>query len=383
MKKVKMGILYYAIELFPKVVKYKLSMIGLIKPPIPDNLTFSVTNMCQSRCKTCDVWRLYKEKPKLKEKELKINEIEKIFKSIGHVYFFNISGGEPFLRNDLPEIVELACRHLSPRVIHTPTNALAPDLIIKQTRKILEIMKKNNCKAVFTIKPSFDGIGKKHDEIRGIKGNFKKLMKTYIGLKELQKEYPNLGVGLGTVISRFNFDQIKEIIKYGKKLKPDSYINEIAEQRSELFTLDKPITPSPEQYEKAMKFFSKEIKKDIKKKKPLVRATQAFRLVYYELVVRIMKEKRQVIPCYGGIASVHLNAYGDVWPCCILGYEKSIGNLRDFGYDFKRVWHSKQADEVREYIKGKNCYCPLANISYTNILCNPKYMLKVIKNILF
>jgi len=378
-----MGILSYTIELFPKVVKYKLSMLGLINPPIPDNLTFSVTNMCQSRCKTCDVWKLYKEKPKLKEKELNIDKIEKIFKSIGHVYFFNISGGEPFLRNDLPEIVDLACKYLTPRIIHTPTNALAPDLIIKQTKKILEIMKKNKCNAIFTIKPSFDGIGKQHDEIRGVKGNFKNLMKTYKGLKKLQKDYPNLDVGLGTVISRFNFDKIKEIIEYGKKLKPDSYINEIAEQRSELFTLDKPITPTPEQYEKAIEFFSKEVRRDIKKKKSLVRITQAFRLVYYGLVVKIMKEKRQVIPCYGGIASVHLNAYGDVWPCCILGYKKSMGNLRDFDYDFKKVWHSKQADKVRKYIKGKNCYCPLANISYTNILCNPKYMLKVIKNILF
>ena len=378
-----MGTLSYALELFPKVIKYKLSMWGVIKPPVPDNFTFSVTNMCQSRCKTCDIWQLYKKKPKLKEKELKLWEIERIFKSMGHVYFFNLSGGEPFLRNDLPEIVDLACKYLTPRVIHTPTNAIASDLVLKQTRKILEIMKKNNCDAVFTIKPSFDGIGKKHDEIRGVKGNFKKLMRTYNGLKKLQKEYPNLDVGLGTVISRFNFDQIKEIVEYGKNLKPDSYINEIAEERSELFTKGKPITPDSEQYNKAIKFFSEEIRKDMKKKKSLVRIMQAFRLVYYELAVRTMREKRQVIPCYGGIASVHLNAYGDVWPCCILGYEKSMGNLRDYGYDFMKVWRSKQADGVRKYIKQKNCYCPLANISYTNMLCNPRYMLKVIRNILF
>jgi len=378
-----MGTLSYALELFPKVIKYKLSMWGVIKPPVPDNFTFSVTNMCQSRCKTCDIWQLYKKKPKLKEKELKLWEIERIFKSMGHVYFFNLSGGEPFLRNDLPEIVDLACKYLTPRVIHTPTNAIASDLVLKQTRKILEIMKKNNCDAVFTIKPSFDGIGKKHDEIRGVKGNFKKLMRTYNGLKKLQKEYPNLDVSLGTVISRFNFDQIKEIVEYGKNLKPDSYINEIAEERSELFTKGKPITPDSEQYNKAIKFFSEEIRKDMKKKKSLVRIMQAFRLVYYELAVRTMREKRQVIPCYGGIASVHLNAYGDVWPCCILGYEKSMGNLRDYGYDFMKVWRSKQADGVRKYIKQKNCYCPLANISYTNMLCNPRYMLKVIRNILF
>jgi MoaA/NifB/PqqE/SkfB family radical SAM enzyme len=339
--------------------------------------------MCQSRCKTCDIWKLYQKKPKLKEKELKLWEIEKIFKSMGHVYFFNLSGGEPFLRNDLPEIVELACKYLTPRVIHSPTNAISTELVLKQTKKILEMMKKNNCDAVFTIKPSFDGIEEQHDEIRGIKGNFKKFMKTYKGLKEMQKEYPNLDVGLGTVISMFNFKDIKKIVEYGKTLKPDSYINEIAEERSELFTKGKSITPNWKQYKKAIDFFSKEVRKDMKKSKSLVRVIQSFRLVYYDLVVKTMKEKRQVIPCYGGIASVHLNAYGDAWPCCILGYEKSMGNLKDYGYDFKTVWHSKQADEVREYIKQKNCYCPLANISYTNILCNPKYMLKVLKNILF
>jgi len=378
-----MGMIFYAAELFPKVIKYKLSMWGVINPPVPDNFTFSVTNMCQSRCKTCDIWQLYQKKPKLREKELKLWEIEKVFKSMGHVYFFNISGGEPFLRNDLPEIVDLACRYLTPRVIHTPTNAIATELVLKQTRKILEIMKKNNCNAVFTIKPSFDGIEEQHDEIRGVKGNFKKLMKTYKGLKELQKEYPNLDVGLGTVISRFNFKDIKKIVEYGKSLKPDSYINEIAEERSELFTKGKPITPDSEQYNKAIKFFSEEIRKDMKKNKSLVRITQAFRLVYYELVVRTMREKRQVIPCYAGIASTHINAFGDVWACCVLGYDKPMGNLRNAGYNFMRVWHSKQAHEVRKFIKQKRCYCPIANISYTNILCNPRYMLKVIKNILF
>ncbi len=375
-----MGRIFYSAELFPKVIKYKLSMWGVINPPIPDNFTFSVTNICQSRCKTCNIWQLYQKKPKLKEKELKLWEIEKIFKSIGHIYFFNVSGGEPFLRKNLPEIIELACKYLIPRVISIPTNAIESDLIITQTKKILEKIKK--CNAVLSIKLSFDGVEDQHDEIRGVKGNFKKLMKTYKGLKEIQKEYPNLDVGIATVISKFNFKKMKDIVDYVKKLNPDLHISEIAEERSELFTKGKNITPDWEQYKKAIGFFSKEVRKEIKKSKSLVKVTQSFRLVYYDIVLKTMKEKKQIIPCYGGIASVHLNAYGDVWPCCILGYEKSMGNLKDFGYNFKTVWHSKQADEVRKYIKQKNCYCPLASVSYTNILCNLTYMIKVIKNIL-
>lgn len=373
----------YIKDLAPKVLGYKLYRWHLTQtPPVPINFTYSVTHACQSRCKTCNVWKLYREKPELRQKELKLDEIEKIFKSMGYTYFFNISGGEPFLRPDLPEIVGLACKYLRPSIIHTPTNGIAPQLIEKKMREILDIIKESGKTIPFTIKPSFDGIGPKHDEIRGVKGNFEKVLDTLARLKALQKEYPNLEVGLGTVVSNFNYKSIEEIAEYAKKLGIDRYINEIAEQRSELFTHDSPITPSPEVYHNLIKYFSNEIKRDLKTKSPLVRSTQAIRLVYYDLVSRTMKEKRQVIPCYAGLASAHLNAWGDLWPCCILGYDKPMGNLRDYGYDFKKLWGSPKANEIRAYIRAKKCYCPLANVNFTNILCNPYYMALAIKKTL-
>ena len=360
----------------------KLSRHGLCKTPMPVTLTYSITNMCQSRCKTCNIWKVYIDNPELKKNELKTDEIEKIFQSMGHLFFFNISGGEPYLRKDLVEIVDLACEYLSPGVIHTPTNALAPKLIEKRTIEILEVMKENKHMVPFTIKPSFDGIGGKHDEIRGVKGNFEKVLDTVTRLKEIQKDYPNLQVNLGTVISNFNVDDIVEISDYAHKLDVDSYINEIAEQRSELFTLNEPITPTAKKYEQAIEYFSSEILEDIKSKSKLSRYTQSFRLVYYDIVVQTLRKKRQVLPCYAGISNAHINPYGEVWPCCILGYDKPMGDLRAANYDFKRVWHSKHANDVRSYIRDGNCYCPLANQAYSNILCDFRSMLKVFKNIL-
>jgi len=366
------------LEVPTKAIGYKLARFNIIRSPKPLTLTFSVTNMCQSRCKTCNIWKLYQNKPKLKEKELKIEEIENIFKSIGHVYFFNISGGEPFLRKDLPEIVDLACRHLTPKIIHTPTNGIASELIIKQTEKILEIMKRNGYGNIpFTIKPSFDGIGEVQDKVRGIKGNFKKTIETLDGLKKLQKNYKNLYVGLGTVISNYNLNHIKEVSEYAHKLNVDTYINEIAEQRSELFNENDPITPTADKYKQTMEYFKKRIKQEMKGKRKLAKFTQAFRLVYYDLVVKILKENKQIIPCYAGLSNAHINPYGEVWPCCILGYSKPFGDLRKANYDFNKVWHSKKAKEIRKFIKNKNCACPLANMAYSNILMNTKSMFKV------
>jgi hypothetical protein len=59
-----------------------------------------------------------------------------------------------------------------------------------------------------------------------------------------------------------------------------------------------------------------------------------------------------------------------------------MGNLRNVDYDFQRIDHSEQADEVKRYIRDKKCWCPLANQAYSNILCNLSSLLKVGKNIL-
>ena len=129
--------LTYLKELGPKMLRYRLARRGLVLPGMPINLTFSVTNVCQSRCKTCSIWELYKEQPQKKNDELTLEEIEKIFRSMGHIYVFNISGGEPFLRSDITEIIKAACHHLSPGVVHIPTNAIAQELIERKTKEIL------------------------------------------------------------------------------------------------------------------------------------------------------------------------------------------------------------------------------------------------------
>ena len=374
-------------------LRYKAAKAGLIGPGMPTMVTYSITYLCQSQCKSCNIWKFYrKDELGLNEeekkqfdlkKELTLNEIEKMFKSMSPIYFFNISGGEPFLRQDIDKIVGLACRYLKPNVIHVPTNAINPKGVAKKTEEILIAMKENKWDVPFTIKPSFDGVGDVHDDVRGIKGNFDRLIETINLLKELKKKYSNLYVGLGTVISKNNLKHIPEIVDYVDKLNVETYINEIAEQRAEFLNYNDDITPDAEEYKEAISHFKGMVKKNMKGRMYISRISQAIRLVYYDLVVKILREHRQVIPCYAGISNAHINAYGDVWPCCILGNKKSMGNVRDFNYDFKNLWISYQAQGVRKFIHKKNCACPLANQSYSNILLNWRSMLKAVKNMVY
>jgi MoaA/NifB/PqqE/SkfB family radical SAM enzyme len=370
----------FAFDIFPKTLGYNLSRLTSVSLINPITLTFSVTAACQSLCKTCQIGKLYRENPDRAKDDLSLEEIEKIFKSIGHIYFFNVSGGEPFLRTDLPEIIQLAITHLSPRIVHIPTNAIATRKIEKSVNKILSIMDRQAPNVPLTVKPSIDGIGSIHDEIRGVSGNFKKLRQTIEMLKEIEKKHSRFHLELGTVVSNFNINHLSEIEDFVHSLGVESYRNEIAEQREEFFNIGDDITPGGDVYEQLMKRFKEKIKKNIHKKKKLARITESLRLVYYDLVGDIMKQETQVIPCYGGISNVHLNYNGELWPCCVLGYKKPMGNLRDSGYDFKSVWRSEQAQQVRRYVKAKRCWCPLANQAYSNILCHLPSLLKVFRN---
>jgi len=372
-----------SISLIASSIRFFAARSGFAEPGIPINLTFSVTNICQSRCRTCSIWKIYRDNPEKRQEELTIDEIRKIFASMGRIYVFNVSGGEPFLRDDFPEIIRLACIYLRPSVIHVPTNAIAENRIRKNLLMILDYLKNNYPDVKLTIKPSLDHIGRKHDEIRGIPGNFEKVISLFKWLQSLKQDYPFLHAELGTVVSSWNVTEIGTISKYAQSLNPDSYRNEIAEKRSEMFNSDDPITPSPYEYRKAIDFFVKEIRSRMKNRTLFQRITNAFRLVYYDLAVRIMEEERQVIPCYAGISNGHMSAYGDIWPCCTLGYEKSMGNLRDFGYDFKKLWNSQEASVIRRDIYAKKCHCPLANQTYSNIMLDPQSLMKVLKIILF
>jgi len=349
-------------EILSKIPQYKLFRKYNYPKILPLSLTVSVTYKCNSRCKTCNVW-------KKKVNEFSLDEFDKTFESIGtSPYWLTISGGEPFLREDIVEICDSGYKHFKPGIINIPTNGI---LYNKIPARVEEIIK--NCpETQVIINLSIDGIGEKHDNIRNVKNNFEKTLKTFDALRSF--EYPNFSLGIHTVISKYNVADIPEIYDYFLKKKPDSYISEIAEERVELDTIGAGITPSLEEYTQAIDFLSNKVKQE--KHAGISRMTQAFRLEYYDHVKKVLREKKQILPCYAGFASAQIAPDGDVWTCCIRA--DPVGNLREVDYDFKKVWFSDRANVLRESIKKKECYCPLANAHYTNMLCDPMTMLKVV-----
>lgn len=331
---------------------------------LPVNITVSGSYRCNSRCKTCNVWLLPND-------DMTLEEWDRTFESLGRApYWFTFSGGEPTLRKDLPDMVGSAYRHCRPGIINIPTNGIQQKIIPGSVERVLQVAPKSEV----IINLSLDGVGLKHDEVRGVRNNWDRAMVTYAALKELQKDYGHLTLGIHTVISNYNVDSFPDLCEYVQtELKPDSYITEIAEERVELDTVGLGITPTAEKYTVAIDALLERMREE--RLTGVAEVAQAFRRRYYELVKRTLREQRQVIPCMAGVASAQIAPNGDVWTCCVRA--ESMGNLRNHGYDFGSVWRTGKAKQLRRSIKNRECYCPLANAAYTNMLTHGPTVTKV------
>jgi MoaA/NifB/PqqE/SkfB family radical SAM enzyme len=336
----------------------------------PFSVVISVSFRCNSRCRTCDVWR----KP---NDDMTVEEWNRVFANLGRTSrYITFTGGEPFLRKDLDDMVISAYRHCRPSVITIPTNGLLPDRVVERVDRICRECPDSQ----IGINLSLDGIGPEHDEIRGVPGNWEKSMVTWERLKVLQKSHPNLVLTVHTVISRFNQDRFREIYESLQSLQPDSYITEVAEERVELGTVGWGITPEPDAYAPIADFLSKRSR--ARSARGLAQSgavwpkfTQAFRAQYYQLAKRVLYERTQVIACYAGWASAHIAPNGDIWSCCVRA--EPVGNLRQTDYDLAPIWFGEKMAALRQSIYEKECACPMANASYANMLLHPPTVAKV------
>ena len=285
-----------------------------------------------------------------------------------------MSGGDQFLRADLDQIIRLIRTEIEPTIINIPMNGIVTERIFTLLPRIAH----ESVGSQLVLNLSVDEIGEEHDRLRGAPHNFEKLLGVAELIRDLKKTYDHIVLGVHTVISKHNVRRIPEIEREARVLfAPDSYIAEVAENRVELETMHKDITPDPADYRRAVTHLSNTIRAG-RSSAPVARLVESLRLEYYELATRILEEKRQVIECYAGWASAHLAPDGHVWGCCTRA--ESMGNVRDHDYDFRRVWFGAEADAFRGSVKRHECSCPLANASYTNLLLDGPSLARVAAN---
>jgi len=327
--------------------------------PLPASLTLCLSYKCNSRCKTCFIWQ---HPP---GEELSLGEWEKVLKSLGRApSWITISGGEPFLCDSLVAFVKLVCDYNRPLVINIPTNCLLPEQIKQKTHDML------NCcfRTRLIVNMSLDNVGVEHDIIRGVEGNFVKFQECYRLLSGLKKSYPHLIIGVNTIISKFNINDLPRIISFVDDIAPDSFVAEIADEREELHNVGEGLRPGG-----AASFEAVGLLRDYSRKKSaqsLAGLIRNMRYRYYTFVKYSLLNGREVFSCRAGTVSAYIDASGTIWPCCRMK-RLPLGSLRDYDYDFRKAWRSGSAVSARRAVRQTRCRCLTANNFYTNFVMAP------------
>jgi len=197
---------------------YKYLKRGLGRKNKLNFLILYTTANCNLSCRTC-----FFHANLNKGTGFSLAEYKKIAARAGKFSILLLSGGEPFLRNDLIEICSEFIKKCSVDSLIIPTNATLTDVIMKKTEKLL----KRFPSVSISVNPSIDGPAAYHDKNRGVPGTFEKAIDTVKRLSILKKHYPNLKIVVNSVMEERNLDELKELMIFMRRLEIDFHDFEI------------------------------------------------------------------------------------------------------------------------------------------------------------
>ncbi|HII14828.1 MAG TPA: radical SAM protein [Nanoarchaeota archaeon] len=341
---------------------------AIFRRGMPLHLTLFVTKKCNCRCRHCFFWKEINKD----EKEFSLADIRNLSKSMGRLLLLNISGGEPFLRKDLPEILHEFYKNNKTRHFAIPTNGLLSQQTVDSTKHILRLCPD----AAIVVYVSLDGLQRVHDNIRGVKGTFKKAVSTFYALKELKKEFKNLDVGTLTTLTGYNQKEFPKLYDYiTRKMKPDmAYLNIVRGSPKN----EGAKAVSIKSYRKACEIIEKDIRKgDIANKGFFLSPfANAVNILAHKLNLETFGKKKCLIRCLAGNLSGVVYSNGMVYPCELLNMP--IGNLNQTGYDLRKLWLSKKAEEIQKQITDKKCFCTHECVMNINLIFNLRFWPKII-----
>ena len=319
----------------------------------PIFVTLFVTSRCNSRCGHCFYLDTMIERKG--HGELSREELEQVAASMPPFTKLLISGGEPFIREDLPQICEAFYRHNHVGQFTIPTNATFPKRIAEGASWMAD-----QCPDAFIqLQISIDGVGEDHDRVRKTPGNFKKMVETIRLIKEAQKTRPNLDMIFNFTLTAYTVNHVESICEFlDKEVKTKHlHMNMVRGIPHEKETL----VVTPEQHANAVatiaRYFDKGNGEQDWQSRVFGRLFASRKAFTMTRIHGVAGEQQATpyVPCKAGLLNVVIQEQGDVQACEII--DRPLGNLRDVGLDFMKIWDGPQLRSFREEILKNRCTC--------------------------
>lgn len=322
--------------------EYALKRVDrLIRPESSgiERFIHAVTYQCNSRCTMCNIWQIDYTDGLLRAQELTVADLERIFADealFRHVTDIGLTGGEPMLHPQLADIARFYLGRFPHASVSINTNALQPEKSVKTLKAILN---GENRPERFRVSFSLDGIDGIHDQIRGIPGNFKKVLKS---LKLVREAVSGIELAFTMTVLPGNYDQITRVW-------------ELASEEGVGFSFSFPQTSGSfyHNVEKQFRFDPAMLAAVEKQVLYIQKHSPSFNNFYYDGMVAYERNPHEVVRCYAGRNSFFLDPTGNVYSCILL--DKPFGNVKE--HPFREVWEGEQAEAVRQWIWKTHCNC--------------------------
>ncbi|MBP3604423.1 MAG: radical SAM protein [Lachnospiraceae bacterium] len=285
--------------------------------------TVIVTYRCNARCNMCDCFK----DPSKPSEEITLNEIKKL----PEMAFTNITGGEPFVRQDIPDIVRELYKK-SDRIVIS-TNGYFTDRIIALCKEFPQV----------GIRISIEGLQETNDKIRGIPDGFNRGYNTLKTLVEMG--HPD--VGFGMTVQDMNCEDLVPLYRLSDELGMEfataTLHNSFYFRKTDNKIDDK---------KKVAQNFEKLINELLASKSP----KKWFRAYFNHGLINYIYGNERLLPCDMSKNAFFIDPFCDVIPCNGMAQKAVMGNLKEQSWD--ELWNSEQAQKVRECTRkcDRNCW---------------------------
>ncbi len=284
------------------------------------------TYRCTNKCQMCHIWK----HPTKCDEEFKPDLLSKL----PQLNFANITGGEPFLRDDIEEIVSILKKKAKRIVIST--NGFL-------TEKIVDLAQRNRD---IGVRISIEGLPQINDELRGQEHGFDHGLRTLLELQRIGLK----DIGFGITVSDRNAQDMLELyqlarvmnVEFATAVVHNSYYfhkhgNEISDRQA------------------VIACFVELINELLKTN----RIKNWFRAYFNYGLINYINGKPRLLGCGAGNDMFFLDPFGEIRPCNGMdsgALENSMGNLREQSFD--EIWAGAKAQKIRENLQNcsKNCW---------------------------
>ena len=287
------------------------------------NGTVIVTYRCNAKCTMCNRYKV----PSKPEEEISLETIRKL----PEMYFTNITGGEPFIRDDLKDIVRELYKK-SDRIVIS-TNGFFTDKIVDLCKEFPQI----------GIRISIEGLEQTNNDIRGLEDGYNR---GYTTLKKLV-DMGMQDVGFGMTVQDRNAADLVPLYnisdELGMEFATASLHNSFYFVESHNIIKDRLMVAQN---------FEDLINRLLESNSP----KKWFRAYFNHGLINYIFSQKRLLPCDMSFDTFFIDPYGDVMPCNGTKEKQVMGNLNEQSWD--ELWNSEQAEKVRKLVRNcdRNCW---------------------------